>query len=140
VVVATTRLTKIMLPSYSEIIMLKTKETTTRLTLPMKLKILFVDDDEATVKLFYRAMKKEPLEIKTALDGLQALDRLKTFPADIVITDIQMPRMNGMSLSIRIFSSYSLPEMDLSKMQLRLSKPGLMTTSSSLLTLRSLNR
>ncbi len=72
----------------------------------MKLKILFVDDDEATVKLFYRAMKKEPLEIKTALDGLQALDRLKTFPADIVITDIQMPRMNGMSLLKKIQQFY----------------------------------
>lgn len=63
-----------------------------------KIKLLFVDDEEAIRRLFCRAMMNEALLIETASDGKEALKKLKTFPADIVITDVRMPNMDGLAL------------------------------------------
>jgi DNA-binding NtrC family response regulator len=71
-----------------------------------RIKLLFVDDDENICKLFCRVMEKKSFEIATALNGIQALDRLVTFPADIVITDMQMPKMSGMDLLKEIKQLY----------------------------------
>ena len=65
-----------------------TKKITTWPVLPVKLKLLFVDDEKAILRVFRMAMKSESLEIETASNGLNALDRLKIFHADIVITDL----------------------------------------------------
>jgi len=83
-----------------------TKKITTWPALPVKLKLLFVDDEKAILRVFRMAMKSESLEIETASNGLDALDRLKIFHADIVITDMQMPKMNGMSLLKEIRQRY----------------------------------
>ena len=83
-----------------------TKKITTWPALPVKLKLLFVDDEKAILRVFRMAMKSEFLEIETAPNGLDAMDRLKIFHADIVITDMQMPKMNGMSLLKEIRQSY----------------------------------
>ena len=63
-----------------------------------KTKLLFVDDEEAIQNLFLEAMMNEGLLIETASDGKEALMKLKTFPADIVITDVMMPNMGGLEL------------------------------------------
>ncbi|OEU49225.1 MAG: sigma-54-dependent Fis family transcriptional regulator [Desulfobacterales bacterium S3730MH5] len=44
------------------------------------------------------AITKEALLVETASSGEEALRRLKTFPADIVITDVRMPQMDGLAL------------------------------------------
>jgi CheY-like chemotaxis protein len=33
--------------------------------------------------------------VETAADGLEALEKLATFPANVIITDLMMPRMDG---------------------------------------------
>ncbi|MBW1705376.1 MAG: sigma-54-dependent Fis family transcriptional regulator [Deltaproteobacteria bacterium] len=63
-----------------------------------KTKILFVDDEESIRRLFCKAMMNEALLIETASDGKKALEKLKTFPAEIVITDVKMPKMDGLAL------------------------------------------
>ena len=83
-----------------------TKKITTWPALPVKLKLLFVDDEKAILRVFRMAMKSKSLEIETASNGLDALDRLKIFHADIVITDMQLPKMNGMSLLKEIRQRY----------------------------------
>ena len=65
---------------------------------PVQRKILFVDDEESICDLFCRIMDQEPLVIETAANGREALEMLRTFPADIVITDMNMPVMDGMEL------------------------------------------
>jgi len=40
----------------------------------------------------------ENILLETASDGKEALKKLKTFPADIVITDVKMPNMDGLTL------------------------------------------
>ncbi len=63
-----------------------------------KTKILFVDDEESIRNLFCRAMMDEPFLIKTASDGEEALKKLETFSAEIVMSDIRMPKMDGLAL------------------------------------------
>ena len=71
-----------------------------------KTKILFVDDEEAVRFFFREGLINEALEIETASDGKEALKKLKTFPADIVITDVRMPNMDGLTLLEEIRMCY----------------------------------
>jgi len=62
-------------------------------------KLLFVDDEGSIRSLFRRGMgQDENILLETASDGKEALKKLKTFPADIVITDVKMPNMDGLTL------------------------------------------
>jgi len=76
-------------------------------SLPVKLKLLLVDDEKSLHTLFSRIMDNSAIELKTAVDGLEALDILASFPADVVITDINMPRMDGMALLKEIQKRYT---------------------------------
>jgi DNA-binding NtrC family response regulator len=62
-------------------------------------KLLFVDDEGPIRRLFHKDMgQDENVLLETASDGKEALKKLKTFPADIVITDVKMPNMDGLTL------------------------------------------
>ncbi|MBM9521044.1 sigma-54-dependent Fis family transcriptional regulator [Desulforhopalus vacuolatus] len=76
-------------------------------SLPTKLKLLFVDDEKSLHTLFFQIMESSDIEFKTAFDGLEALSILTSFPADVVITDIKMPRMDGISLLKEIQKRYT---------------------------------
>ncbi|AOY60438.1 sigma-54-dependent transcriptional regulator [Desulfococcus multivorans] len=67
-----------------------------------KIKILFVDDDPVIRNLFSKAIGKEPFQVRTASGGEEALKILKAFPADLVISDVVMPGMDGFELLERI--------------------------------------
>jgi two-component system NtrC family response regulator/two-component system response regulator HydG len=71
-----------------------------------KIKLLFVDDEEAVRFFFLEGLMNEVLLIETASDGKEALKKLKTFPADIVITDVRMPNMDGLTLLEEIRMRY----------------------------------
>ncbi len=62
-------------------------------------RLLFVDDEGPIRRLFRSAMgQDENVMLETASDGKEALKKLKTFHADIVITDMKMPKMGGLAL------------------------------------------
>ncbi len=62
-------------------------------------KLLFVDDEGPIRRLFRKNRgQDENVLLETASDGKEALKKLKTFPADIVITDVKMPNMDGLTL------------------------------------------
>jgi two-component system NtrC family response regulator/two-component system response regulator HydG len=70
-------------------------------------KLLFVDDEGPIRRLFRRAMgQDESVLLETASDGKEALKKLKTFHADIVITDMKMPKMDGLTLLEEIRMRY----------------------------------
>ena len=71
-----------------------------------KIKLLFVDDEEGFRFFFREGLMNEALEIETASDGIEALKKLKTFPADIVVTDVKMPNMDGLLLLEEIRMRY----------------------------------
>ncbi len=63
-----------------------------------KTKILFVDDEKAIRDLFQLIFKKEPFSIQTACDGVDALEKIESFAPEIVVADVNMPRMGGLTL------------------------------------------
>lgn len=62
----------------------------------MSVKKILIVDDEEDVRIFLKDFLDEhDLDVKTAANGVQALEVLETFPADIVLLDIMMPEMDG---------------------------------------------
>lgn len=78
----------------------------------MKLKVLVVDDEAVQATAFadiIRRLRPE-YEVISATDGRQALNQLKSFTADVVITDICMPGMSGLELIEHIRQTGQHPE------------------------------
>jgi CheY-like chemotaxis protein len=63
------------------------------------MRILVVEDDASQTCLVSGALKiaLPGVDIFTAQDGTEMLDALTTMPIDIVLTDINMPKLNGLS-------------------------------------------
>ena len=62
---------------------------------PEKTRILTVDDSPSMRALLMHALTAEGFHVDQADDGVSALDWLKENECDVVITDINMPRMDG---------------------------------------------
>ena len=62
------------------------------------LKVLYVEDDESTRMEFVSLFELLFETVQVAEDGLDALEKYKEDEFDLVITDINMPRMNGIEL------------------------------------------
>ena len=60
--------------------------------------VLVVDDSFTTRTLEKSILEAHGYQVRIAMDGLEALDRLRAEKVDLVITDIQMPRMDGLAL------------------------------------------
>ncbi len=71
------------------------------------LSILLVDDDPTLLQVMGKILSLEDYNYSTAQDGIQAIEKLKVSTFDIVITDINMPNMNGMELLNHIIKFYS---------------------------------
>jgi|ERR1022692_2006137 CheY-like chemotaxis protein len=62
---------------------------------PLKFRILVVDDEECIREVFGQLLQREGYEVATAEDGFDALLKLKQFLPDVIISDLNMPRMSG---------------------------------------------
>ena len=60
--------------------------------------ILVVDDDEDILELIERHLSNRGYEILTAYDGEQALSLLDKIKFDLIITDLKMPKIDGMEV------------------------------------------
>ncbi|MBN1636469.1 MAG: response regulator, partial [Deltaproteobacteria bacterium] len=71
-------------------------------------RVLLVDDEDVFVEQIKEALDQSHPEfiIDTAGDGLLALEKLESTHFDIVITDMRMPRMDGLSLLKEIYNKY----------------------------------
>jgi two-component system chemotaxis response regulator CheY len=59
-------------------------------------KRILVVDDASLVRLYYRdALAGAGYDVDEALNGLEALEKLLAEPADLLIVDVNMPRMDG---------------------------------------------
>ena len=61
-----------------------------------KKKILIVDDSETALMLATMVLKKFHLEIVTAKDGEEGIEKAKTDKPDLILLDLVMPKKNGM--------------------------------------------
>ncbi len=63
-----------------------------------KQKILIVDDDPSILELLNQLFQRKGYECRTAENGKKALELLETSPFTIVITDLIMPKIDGLEL------------------------------------------
>jgi two-component system response regulator MprA len=68
-------------------------------------RILVVDDEPAVRRALERALRLENHEVALAADGEEALDVLASSPADAVILDVLMPRLDGLEVCRRLRKS-----------------------------------
>lgn len=61
-------------------------------------RILVIDDEEAARYGISRALSRPGYLVEEAADGLAALDKLTSFAPDVVVSDINMPGMDGLEL------------------------------------------
>ena len=73
---------------------------------PSKYTILVVDDAELIRKLIVTFLSKLGHSCVTAIDGVDALDKMKGNKIDAVVTDIKMPNMDGITLTSELLIQY----------------------------------
>lgn len=61
-------------------------------------KILIVEDNELNMKLFFDILKYQNYEPIKALDGLEGYEKIKSETFDLIILDIQLPKMTGFEI------------------------------------------
>ena len=64
--------------------------------------ILVVDDSITVRRVTQRLLQREGYRVALAADGLQALERLQEERPAVVLSDIEMPRMDGFDLARNI--------------------------------------
>jgi class 3 adenylate cyclase len=68
-------------------------------------RILIVDDDWLNRDLLKAYLTSSGAEVTTAADGQEALEQALANPPDLILADIQMPRMDGLTLCLRLKST-----------------------------------
>ena len=76
--------------------------------------ILIVDDNREIVDSLGKLLALEGYDIITAYDGMEALEQLEKNKIDLILLDVMMPRLNGLSALKKIRESYKIPAIILS--------------------------
>ena len=88
--------------------------------------VILVVDDSATVRKFVSlSLSMQGFQVVTACDGMDALEKLPTAKVDLVITDLNMPNMDGYEFikTLRESSQYKdLPVIILSSLSDQVSR------------------
>ena len=71
-------------------------------------RILIVDDNREIVDSLGKLLAYEGYEILTAYDGMDALEQLEKSQVDLILLDVMMPRLNGLSALMKIRENYKI--------------------------------
>jgi len=74
------------------------------------LKIMLVDDEERFLKTTQKILSKKGYRVETASSGIEALEKLRTTPVQVVILDVKMPGMDGNQTLVEIKKQYPMVE------------------------------
>jgi two-component system chemotaxis sensor kinase CheA len=69
---------------------------------PKKTSVLVVEDSITARTLLRSILEASGYDVKTAVDGVDGFTQLRSGEFDIVISDVEMPRMNGFDLAAKI--------------------------------------
>ena len=65
---------------------------------PANYRVLLVDDDPAMLRILSKWLAKAGYPVRTAADGQEALDAIELECPDFLVTDWEMPRLDGLEL------------------------------------------
>ncbi len=68
----------------------------------MAIRVLVVDDDVVNRTMISRSLSQKGFQVLTALDGEEALKKAKEEKPELVISDMLLPRIDGLELCSRI--------------------------------------
>ena len=77
-------------------------------------KILVVDDETQITRVLRTSLSSHAYDVRVANDGETALEIMKDWTPDLVITDLSMPNMDGLELTRRLRSTSKVPILVLS--------------------------
>ena len=76
----------------------------------MSKRILIADDEPHVIRVLKQSLERQGYAVEGVLNGEAALEKVREQPPDVLITDIQMPRMTGEALCKKIQAE--LPQRD----------------------------
>ena len=65
-------------------------------------RVAVIDDDRMVREMLELGLSREGYEVKTATDGFGALELVKTFDPELIVLDIMMPKIDGVTLLPRL--------------------------------------
>ena len=71
--------------------------------------ILVVDDEPQITRVLKTTLTSQGYGVRSAADGQDALDQLKSWSPDLIITDLRMPRVDGLQLCRTVRSGSHIP-------------------------------
>src|SRR5271165_210245 len=72
------------------------------IVLVAKARILVVDDDPTVVEVLTRYLDREGFEVRSAADGIAALEAATQDPPDLIVLDLMLPEMHGLDVFRRV--------------------------------------
>jgi len=75
----------------------------------IKNKILVVDDEETIREVVSRYLIREGFQVSEAADGFEALDAIKEDPPDLVVLDLMLPGIDGLTLTEYLRQDREIP-------------------------------
>src|SRR5829696_1571615 len=72
-------------------------------------RVLVVEDDEEIAQTLQRSLRLEGYEVRTAGDGVSALDEAHAFLPDLVVLDLGLPRLDGIDVAKTLRQSDDVP-------------------------------
>lgn len=68
--------------------------------------VLFIDDESSILKSLRRLLQDEPWDCHYVASAAEALDHLAAQPVDLIVSDVQMAEMNGLTLLTKVRKLY----------------------------------
>ncbi len=73
------------------------------------MKVLVIDDDVDLVDVISYALRREGFNVQIAVDGQQAVQRLKAGRPDVILLDVRLPKVSGLEVLKRIRETDDVP-------------------------------
>jgi chemosensory pili system protein ChpA (sensor histidine kinase/response regulator) len=73
--------------------------------------VLVVDDSLTVRKITSRTLSREGYNVIVAKDGIEALEKMQSRAPDVIVTDIEMPRMDGFDLTRNVRADSRLKDL-----------------------------
>ena len=72
------------------------------------LKVMIVDDDPIALEILANFLRESGYTVELAMNGKEALEKMRHYTPRIVISDVDMPEMNGVELCLAIRNRQSI--------------------------------